>query len=625
MSETQNGSESGPPDHVGTNSDSQAHNSAVVEATHTNTFEGVASNGTEKYEGCDKVAKGVASQKEEVKDFDDMLHRVGSWGRFQIALTCFFFPFNLFLGYVYLSPILINFTPPHWCKIGRLGNLSLAARKHLTLPLEDNVQSQCYMYDTDWSEVLSSGREDPDPDWPKVPCTNGWEYDIENFHSTVVTDFDWVCQDAWIPAMSQGIFFLGAIPGTIGFGYFSDNYGRVPATLITNIIAMVCGLVTPLASGPISFFILRMLMGLTFNTLYTQPYILSLEYVDENKRTLVGNLGLALFLTLSGVYQPWLIKYLGDWKSFSWIIYGQMIIVLAVPWIIPESSRWLMSQGKSEKAVKIMRKIAKINKKEVSEDIYESFRLLCEKERERAEHTGGVSFLDLFRHKNLRKITLLTIVLWMITSLVFDSSVRNVENLDVSIYISFMISTGLELPADLLSIVGLEYLGRRWSAALSLGLSGLFMLLTVPALGNVYAAAFFSMAGRFFATYAMNTGFQFTVEVMPTELRGQGTGIANIMSMVAQIASPYIVFSGRQNQTLPFIIIGLVGLLGFIPGLFLPETQGCNLPDTIEETHSYGKRDRFFWMPFMGKEKRYKEKSKDGEIVAATNPAYKME
>ena len=31
---------------------------------------------------------------------------------------------------------------------------------------------------------------------------------------------------------------------------------------------------------------------------------------------------------------------------------------------------------------------------------------------------------------------------------------RNVENLNFSIYISFMISTGLELPADLLSIPG---------------------------------------------------------------------------------------------------------------------------------------------------------------------------
>ena len=31
---------------------------------------------------------------------------------------------------------------------------------------------------------------------------------------------------------------------------------------------------------------------------------------------------------------------------------------------------------------------------------------------------------------------------------------RNVENLNFSIYISFMISTGLELPADLLTIPG---------------------------------------------------------------------------------------------------------------------------------------------------------------------------
>ena len=38
---------------------------------------------------------------------------------------------------------------------------------------------------------------------------------------------------------------------------------------------------------------------------------LVLEYVDKDKRTLVGNLGLALFLTLSGVYQPWAMKYAG--------------------------------------------------------------------------------------------------------------------------------------------------------------------------------------------------------------------------------------------------------------------------------------------------------------------------
>ena len=45
-------------------------------------------------------------------------------------------------------------------------------------------------------------------------------------------------------------------------------------------------------------------------------------------------------------------------------------------------------------------------------------------------------------------------------SLQFDAHVRNIANLDFSIYWSFMISAGLELPADLLSIVGLEQLGR---------------------------------------------------------------------------------------------------------------------------------------------------------------------
>ena len=64
-------------------------------------------------------------------------------------------------------------------------------------------------------------------------------------------------------------------------------------------------------------------MGLSFNTFFTVPYTLGelacvmsvpcllppvIEYVDESKRTLVGNLGLALCLTLSGVYQPWLQK-----------------------------------------------------------------------------------------------------------------------------------------------------------------------------------------------------------------------------------------------------------------------------------------------------------------------------
>ena len=106
------------------------------------------------------------------------------------------------------------------------------------------------------------------------------------------------------------------------------------------------------------------------------------------------------------------------------------------------------------------------------------------------------------------------------------------------------------------------------------------------------------MIARFFATYAMNTGFQFTVEVkrlgqawndekwqvLPTQLRGQGMALVNVMSMFSQMASPVFVYSVRieystymktfyspklqsvLSEGAPFILIALVCLLASIPG-----------------------------------------------------------
>ena len=73
---------------------------------------------SEKYEVSLSEKSEKPPKPTKLKDFDDMLNLVGSWGKFQILLTVCFLPFNLLLGYVYLSSILINFTPPHWCKVG---------------------------------------------------------------------------------------------------------------------------------------------------------------------------------------------------------------------------------------------------------------------------------------------------------------------------------------------------------------------------------------------------------------------------------------------------------------------------------------------------------------------------
>jgi len=218
----------------------------------------------------------------------------------------------------------------------------------------------------------------------------------------------------------------------------------------------------------------------------------------------------------------------------------------------------------------------------------------------------------------MRKITILISILYMLIALEFDTTVRNISNLNFNIYMSFMISGGLELPADLFSILGLDYLGRRWSSAFSLFSCGVCILPCAWLTNHWIAQAVFAMAARFWATYAMNTGMQFSVEVMPTQLRGQGTALVNVMSMVSQMASPYIVYSSVLSEKAPFIIMGIIGVLSSIPGLFLPETAEVKFPETLEDAEVFGKNDNFFWMPIRKSTPRYKRQP-DGQVISDSN------
>ena len=77
--------------------------------------------------------------KKPIEDFDDILTYVGGWGRFQYMITIVNFLFNIFLGYVYLSPILTVYTPPHFCNIPQLANLSVEARRRAAIPADPEI------------------------------------------------------------------------------------------------------------------------------------------------------------------------------------------------------------------------------------------------------------------------------------------------------------------------------------------------------------------------------------------------------------------------------------------------------------------------------------------------------
>ena len=59
-----------------------------------------------------------------------------------------------------------------------------------------------------------------------------------------------------------------------------------------------------------------------------------MEYVETSKRTLVGNIGLALCLTISGMYQPWLLRYRFDtrYNDSEWEYVSTKKLYVKVPW-----------------------------------------------------------------------------------------------------------------------------------------------------------------------------------------------------------------------------------------------------------------------------------------------------
>lgn len=104
---------------------------------------------------------------------------------------------------------------------------------------------------------------------------------------------DWVCDNAFLPTLSQSIFFCGAIVGGLLFGWIADRYGRIPALAGCNLIGFVAGkliagyvmkcrfhefpstgVATAFSGSFLQFSLCRFLVGFAFDNCFTMMYIL---------------------------------------------------------------------------------------------------------------------------------------------------------------------------------------------------------------------------------------------------------------------------------------------------------------------------------------------------------------
>ncbi|GBO20296.1 Solute carrier family 22 member 7, partial [Araneus ventricosus] len=73
-----------------------------------------------------------------------------------------------------------------------------------------------------------------------VAC-DSWEYDRSIYTSTIVSQWNLVCDRGWLVSMSKSIFVTGYLLSSTLFAYFTDKFGRKPLILACNILAIVSG------------------------------------------------------------------------------------------------------------------------------------------------------------------------------------------------------------------------------------------------------------------------------------------------------------------------------------------------------------------------------------------------
>lgn len=550
-------------------------------------------------------------------DFDELISSAGEFGRYQVLLFISTFPFYWYGVFAYFTQLFLTEVPQnHWCWIPELENFTVSERRNLAIPLEDNSRfgyAQCKAYVANWTDVLIT-RAKPDSNWNTTKCQYGWEFDKNEIpYPTISTEMGWVCEKNSYQATAQAIFFLGSIVGGFVIGWVADRFGRLPATVISNMIGCVGGIISIFARNFTEFALYRFFMGMAYDNCMMMVYLLVLEYVAPKYRTLISNASFALFYSSAVTSLPWIALACGHWKTISLVTSVPFSFAILVPFVMPESPRWLLSRGRVDDAVKKILTIGRINKKEVPPKLIEKFKDTAANAKK--EENGNI--LELLRRPFLRKMFIYICLEYICCALVFDALVRSIGQLDYDFFLSFSVVSATEFPSILLIAFILDWMGRRWLTTISMTISCIFSILTVF-VGGGLPSVICAVIARFTVNMAYGASMQWAAEMLPVSVRGSGASIVHICGFVGTIISPYIVYLENKVYWLPLVVVGCVAGLGAVIALLLPETAKKEMPQSFDDAENLVKFQSFWEVPCFSK------KAESDNKIGAVNDCFEM-
>ncbi|KAJ8930446.1 hypothetical protein NQ314_016773 [Rhamnusium bicolor] len=432
----------------------------------------------------------------------------------------------------------------------------------------------------------------------------------------------------------NSIIFIGMMAGAYTWGSVADSLGRKKVLIASSFMNAICIVASSFSQSYELFMLFRFLNGAALGG--SGPVIWSYfaEFQPKSKRGSMLSF-MAAFWTLGNLFVAglaWLIiphQELGyrnqyfvynSWRIFLLICAVPSFIVAVLLFFLPESPKFLLSQGRSEEAIAIFKHIYHINTGNDAEDypvkhlIYEEEELTVE-EKAKIANRGKYANMIVDIIDNSKQLFVSPILRYTIISITinftfhigyyglmmwfpelfnrFDkypgdsASVCEVTDYSIkmgletnkcnpeissSVFMESLITVAAALPSNIIAVLGMDRLGRKFFlvfSTVSSGLCSASMYFVYTKTHNLIVSAVFSSV-----ISCGNAALDCLItEIFPTNLRATGIAISMVAARLGGVIGN-IVIATLLDTYCPaptFIVAGLL-IGGGLLCLFLPNT-----------------------------------------------------
>ncbi|MDF7674877.1 sugar porter family MFS transporter [Acetobacteraceae bacterium ESL0709] len=400
----------------------------------------------------------------------------------------------------------------------------------------------------------------------------------------------------WIVGTMMG----GAVVGSAIAGKVSLRFGRTGAMFLAAILFVVGTLLCALAPTVFVIFIGRIFLGFAVGiAAFAAPLYISEITIESARGAMIAFYQLMVTV---GIFAAFVFDGLlsggGHWRWMLGIMVVPAILFLIAVRVLPQSPRWLVLKGQSERARKVLHLLR--SDKELADDELREIQSRLEKNHE-------LGFALFRENKNFRRSVMLGLMLQVMQQLTGINALlyyapRVFQAAHFGTHAAIWATTLVGLVNMLSTAVAIIY-SDRWGRKPLLIASCVLMVISLLGAAAILGSGTDSLVLEmvlcgliliFVAGFAIGAGplvWTLCSEVQPTSGRDFGIGCSTLMNWAANmvISAIFPVVMGMVGGSLTFVIFAFCnGLFILFTIFFVPETKGITL-ERIEANLYAGK------------------------------------